>query len=119
MGVDRDSSRLQFFAQLGYGGGDFAFAGDFHGPLQIFPEGARDDGPWLQRSGGRPADLNEGPVAGEGEGRGAVGQRAAHDEVIVAVDEDAEHGVRACSAEVESDAPLQMEGSQAPSERAG
>jgi len=89
--ADWDAAGGEFGEELGGGVGGGAVAGDDYGPLQIFAEFFFADGPETGGGRGWVADLDYRPMAGEGEGGGVVGWRAAEDEVIVAVYEDAYH----------------------------
>jgi hypothetical protein len=76
---------------LVYGGGDFALSWNCYRPSQIFAEFARTYCPLLQISWCDCADIYDGPVAGKAQRRGAVGQRAANYEVVVAMNQDSYH----------------------------
>ena len=62
------------------------------GPFQILSKLANDNLPFGQCGRRGPADLNHGPMPDKREGGIPVGQRSAHDEMIVAVDKNPDHG---------------------------
>ncbi len=69
----------------------FAVSGHKHGPLQILAELSGDDAAIAASGCGVAAPiLDERPMADQSQSGRAIGQRAAHDEMIVAVDQDAD-----------------------------
>jgi hypothetical protein len=89
--ADRYSSRRQFLKQLRHAGCEFTVARHDHSPCEIFPERASDDAPTLQGGWRRLPDLDDGPMTSQRQCCLSIGRRTAHDEVIVAAHEDADH----------------------------
>jgi hypothetical protein len=87
--VDADVAGGEFFEKFGDAGGDVAVAGNDYGPFQVFAEFFGADLPFLDSQGWGFADADDGPMAHQGERINLSGARAAENEVIVAVDENA------------------------------
>lgn len=83
--MDGKTQRLE---QLSHGGGHFAVAGDDYGPFQILAEFVRTDAPLgkIRRCG--RTDLDQRPVARQRSRSLSVGTWPAHDEMIIAVDQN-------------------------------
>jgi hypothetical protein len=84
--MDGKTQRLE---QLSHGGGHFAVTWDDYGPFQILAEFVRTDSPLREgrRRGG--ANLDQRPVACQRSRSLRAGARPTHDEVIIAVDQNA------------------------------
>jgi hypothetical protein len=91
--VDPHTTGGELREQPGYRWRDFSIARDAHRPLQIFAELPGADPPLSQRDRRLLGNLYDRPVTSECEGGGAVWQRSVHDEMIVADNQDADHGV--------------------------
>jgi len=89
--VDGDAAGDEFCKQLGNCGGSFTIAGDHHGPFQIFSKLFGANLPLAEGRRFLLTDLNDGPMAGQGDGSLFLWEGAAQDEVVVAVDQDANH----------------------------
>ena len=63
-----------------------------HSPFQILSVLSRDDLPLIERRRCCRSDLNEGPVSNESECDFSVRKGTAHDEMIVAMHQNADHG---------------------------
>jgi hypothetical protein len=81
----------KFGEQLGNSGRDFAIAGNDYSPLQIFSKLLGANLPLAERGRFLLTDLDDGPMAGQGDGGLFIGRRPAQDEVVVSVDQDADH----------------------------
>lgn len=98
--ANRDSSCGQFCKQLRNGGRDLAIALHDHRPCKVFAERSRDNAPTSQ--GGRRclSNLYDGPMPGQRRRTRSIGQRSAHDEMIVAANEDADHWISGLDARI-------------------
>jgi hypothetical protein len=90
-GVDGDAAGEEFGEQLGNCWGSFAIAGYDYSPLQIFSKFFGANLPLAEGRRCLLTDLDDGPMACQGDGGFFIGQRPAEDEVVVAMDQDANH----------------------------
>src|SRR5579862_8305180 len=90
--MDYNSSSRKLIEQLSNGIRNLTCIWDEYRPLKSSPIFSCANLPGLQLCGGHPSNLNQGPMAGEGQRRFAIRQRAAHDKMIASVDQDANHG---------------------------
>jgi hypothetical protein len=90
--VDHNSPRRQLLQQLRYAWCELAIAWDDHCPFQVFPELSRANAPPLQSDRRRLPNLYERPVPGKGQRRLSIREWAAHDEVIVPMHQNSDHG---------------------------
>jgi hypothetical protein len=89
--IDRDAASGKFRQQLCGTGGDLSISGHQDCPFQVFAKLLGANLPSIQSVRRRSADSNDGPMASEGQCGRIVGPGAAQDEVIVSVDQNADH----------------------------
>src|SRR5260370_30856933 len=98
--MDSDTSRDEFCEQMGNSGGSFTISGHDYSPFEIF---SKLFGANLPLAEGRRflfTDLNDGPMADQGEPGFFVGQRPAQNEVVGALHQDANHSAASIRARV-------------------
>src|SRR5258708_30536 len=98
--MDSDTSRDKLGKQLGNSRRSLTIAGYDYSPLQIFSKLFVANLPLAERRRFWLTDLNNGPVACQGNGRLFIGQRPAKDEVVVPVYQDADHSAASLQAQV-------------------
>src|SRR5260370_18715882 len=76
---------------MGNSRGSFTISGHDYSPFEIFSKLLGANLPLAERRRFWLTDLNNGPVACQGEGRLFIGQRPANDEVVVPMHQDADH----------------------------
>ena len=91
--VDDDPPCGQLVQQLRYSGRCLTVSRDDYRPLQVLSKFSRNDLPSIEWCRGCRSDLNEGPVSNQRECDLLVRQWTAHDEMIVAMHQDAYHRI--------------------------
>jgi hypothetical protein len=84
--VDCYASGDKFCKQLGTSWGNLTIAGNNYSPFQIFSKLFGAKLPLAERRRFLLTDLNDGPMACQGDGGLFIGQRPAQDEVVVSMD---------------------------------
>jgi hypothetical protein len=86
-----DAPRSKFRQQLSDSCGGFAVAWDDTGPFQVFAEFSGANAPSFENGGDRRPYLNQGEMTRQGQGLELIRARPAEDEMVVSVDENADH----------------------------
>jgi hypothetical protein len=90
--MGHDSSSRQLIEQLSNGRQNLTCIWDENGPFKVSPIFPGANSPRFQLGGGRRSNLNQGPMSGKGQRGLTIRQGAANDEMIIPVDQDADHG---------------------------
>src|SRR5687768_5470850 len=90
--VDADAPLRQFPEQLHHGGRYLTVSWYDNCPSQVLSEFSGDDMPSIERTRCCRSDLNHGPVSNERECNVSARQWTAHDEMVVAMHQNTDHG---------------------------
>src|SRR5712664_2928727 len=98
--MDSDTSRDEFCEQMGNSRGRFTIAGYDYSPFEIFSKLFVANLPLAEGRRFLFTDLNDGPMADQGEGRLFIRQWPGKNEMVVPMHQDANHFVASLQARV-------------------